>query len=97
LEFGSDPTNPMSLATNRPPVLGVLVDRSIPAGTLLEFSVEATDADLPAQVLTFSLDPPVPPGAEIDQVSGLFRWKPTQTQAVDSYVINVAVTVNGKP
>src|SRR5206468_5346015 len=97
LEFGSDPTNPMSLATNRPPVLGVLVDRSIPAGTLLEFTVEATDADLPAQVLTFSLDPPVPPGAQIDPVSGLFRWKPTQAQAVNTYVITVTVTDNGKP
>jgi len=97
LEFGSDPTNPKSLATNRPPVLGVLTDRSIPAGMLLEFIVEASDADIPAQVLTFSLDPPVPQGAEIDPVSGLFRWKPTQGQAVDTYVITVTVTDNGKP
>ena len=97
LEFGSDPTNPLSLATNRPPILGALADQAVPAGTSLEFTVAAADSDIPAQILTFSLDPPAPPGAEIKPNSGLFTWKPTQAQALNSYVITVRVTDNGKP
>jgi hypothetical protein len=97
LEFGSDPSNPLSLATNRPPILGALADRAVPAGTSLTFIVEATDADIPGQILTFSLDPPAPPGAEINPGNGLFTWKPTQAEALNSYVITVRVTDDGKP
>ena len=97
LEFGSDPTNPLSWATNRPPILGAIGDQALPAGQLLTFLVTATDSDIPAQTLTFALDPPAPPGADIDPGSGLFHWTPTQFQAPNSYIITVRVTDNGKP
>jgi len=97
VEFGSDPADPLSLATNRPPILGALADQTVPAGTLLTLTCEASDPDLPAQALTFSLDPPAPAGAEIIPMTGQFTWKPTQAQALKSYLITVRVTDNGKP
>ena len=97
IEFGSDPTDPLSLATNRPPVLGVLADQTVPAGTLLTVVCGASDPDKPAQTLTFSLNPPSPAGAEIDPSTGLFTWRPTQSQALDSYLISLRVTDNGNP
>ena len=48
-------------------------------------------------MLTFSLEPPAPAGAEINPVNGLFQWKPAQSQALNSYLITVRVTDNGKP
>ena len=97
LEFGSNPADPLSLATNRPPVLGALADQSVPAGTLLTLTCAASDPDLPAQTLSFSLVPPAPVGAEINPMTGQFTWKPTQAQALKSYMITVRVTDNGKP
>src|SRR5213078_1189611 len=97
LEFGSDPANPLSLATNRPPILGAIAEQTVPAGTLLTLTAAASDPDIPAQRLTFSLEPPVPAGAEINQANGLFRWKPAQAQALNSYLITVRVTDDGKP
>ena len=74
-----------------------MADQTVPAGTLLTLTCEASDPDLPAQTLTFSLDPPAPVGAEINPLSGQFTWKPTQAQALKSYLITVRVTDNGKP
>ena len=56
-----------------------------------------TDNDIPAQTVTISLDPPVPPGAEINPSNGVFIWKPTQAQALNSYTITVRATDDGKP
>src|SRR5881396_779461 len=85
VEFGSDPADPLSLATNRPPVLGALADQTVPAGTLLTVACGASDPDIPGQTLTFSLNPPTPTGAEINSETGRFTWKPIQAQALRSY------------
>ena len=97
LEFGSDPANPRSLATNRPPIVSAIAEQTVPAGTLLTLTVAASDPDIPAQTLTFSLEPPVPARAEINPVTGLFTWNPAQAQALNSYSITVRVTDDGKP
>jgi YVTN family beta-propeller protein len=97
VEFGSDPADPLSLATNRPPILGAVADQAVAAGTLLSLTLRATDPDVPAQMLTFSLDPVVPPGAQIDSSNGLFIWRPTQDQALQSYRITVRATDDGSP
>ncbi len=47
--------------------------------TLLTFTATATDADLPANTLTFSLSGE-PAGALIDPVSGVFTWTPSEAQ-----------------
>jgi hypothetical protein len=43
------------------------------------FTATATDSDLPAQALTFSLVS-APPGAAIDASTGAFSWTPTEAQ-----------------
>jgi len=97
IEFGSDPTNPLSLATNRPPVIDAIASRTIPAGSLLSIAVLATDPDLPQQSLVFGLDAPVAPRASIDPTNGLFTWAPNQAQALNTYTFTVRVTDSGTP
>ncbi len=96
LDFGSDPANPLSLATNRPPALAIITNRTISAGQTLAFTALATDADIPVQQLIFSLTN-APPGAAINTTNGLFTWTPNPTQAPSTNAITVLVTDNGSP
>jgi hypothetical protein len=66
---------------------------STKAGTL-SFTVGASDPDVPANVLTFSLVSP-PTGASIDPASGVFAWTPTEAQGPGTNVIMVRVTDSG--
>ena len=66
-------------------------------GSPISFTATATDSDIPANTLTFSLEDgtdPVPAGASIDPVSGAFTWTPTETQGPGSYTFNIRVTDN---
>ena len=56
---------------------------------------ERTDADLPANTLTFSLDSGAPAGASITG-AGVFTWTPTNVQTGD-FTVTVRVTDNGSP
>jgi len=94
-EFGSDPTNPLSLATNRPPVIGGIGTKTVAAGSVLSFVVSASDPDIPQQTLTFALEPPVPGGAAINPTNGLFSWGPSQAFALNTHSITVRVTDDG--
>lgn len=73
--------------TNQPPSLGVISDQQVFTGDPVTFDADATDADLPAQTLTYSLDG-APAGATIDPVTGEFSW-PSAT--VGGYVFDVVV------
>ncbi|HEX5221861.1 MAG TPA: lamin tail domain-containing protein [Verrucomicrobiae bacterium] len=90
------PGSPNSVPTNTAPVLDALVNRTVAEGTLLTFTATATDADLPPQTLTFSLEAGAPTGANISS-SGVFSWIPTEAQGPGSYPITVRVTDNGAP
>ncbi len=63
----------------------------------LTLSATATDPDIPANTLRFSLDPGAPAGAHIDPATGLFIWMPTRAQAASSNTITIRVTDNGLP
>lgn len=92
-------TNSFTLAVaeaNVAPTLAVIPDASINEGDLLAFGAAATDADLPAQSLTFTLDPDAPAGATISP-SGQFQWTPSEAQGPGVYPIIVRVTDNGGP
>jgi RHS repeat-associated protein len=82
---------------NSPPVLAAIADRTANVGTLLIFTNTATDLDLPAQKLTFSLDPGAPAGATVNPTNGIFRWTPDISQASTTNTITVRVTDNGTP
>lgn len=80
------------LEVNQSPVLDPIADAVVSEGELLEFQAAASDPDLPAQALTFSLAPGSPSGAAIDPVSGVFRWQPGEQQGGNTYTITVRAT-----
>lgn len=60
------------------------------------FTFAATDTDLPANTLTWTLVG-APSGAGINASTGLFTWTPTEAQGPGSYTFDVKVTDNGSP
>ena len=79
---------------NTPPVLAAIGNQTIAEGTELTFTAIATDADLPADTLTFSLadgSGSVPTGAAIT-AGGLFSWTPTEAQGPGTYTFDVVVS-----
>ena len=72
------------LETNQPPVLAGIGNHTTDEQTLLTFTATASDPDVPANTLHFSLAGE-PAGAVIDPVSGVFTWTPTEAQGPGSY------------
>ena len=68
---------------NVAPVLEAVGDQTVDEQTLLSFTATATDADVPANGLLFSLSGE-PVGASIDPNSGVFTWTPTEGQGPGS-------------
>ncbi|MFQ5966663.1 MAG: Ig-like domain-containing protein, partial [Acidimicrobiia bacterium] len=79
------------------PVLSPIGAQSGDEGTLITFTATATDADVPANGLTFSLEGVPPAGASIDPVSGVFSWTPSEAQGPGVYPVTVRVTDDGTP
>ena len=75
---------------NVPPLLATIPPQAVNEGTLLTFTAAATDADAPANTLTYSLVN-APAGAAIDASSGVFTWTPTEAQGPGSFSFNVRV------
>jgi hypothetical protein len=82
---------------NQAPDLAPIEDRSIERGETVSFTATATDPDLPANTLTYTLDDSAPQGATIDPVTGEFTWTPTASQAAGAYTITVLVIDDGSP
>ncbi|HOW64014.1 MAG TPA: lamin tail domain-containing protein, partial [Verrucomicrobiota bacterium] len=103
LFFMSSPTPraanvvPGSTATNAAPILAKLDDQIVNENHALTFVATATDEDLPAQRLTFSLDPGAPAGATIQPATGQFSWVPSEAQGPGLHTVSVRVTDNGTP
>ncbi len=90
---------------NVAPVLAAIGNKSGDEGSLITFDAEATDADIPANVLTFSLADgttscgtvtscTVPVGATINSSTGEFDWTPPDN---GTFRFKVVVTDNGVP
>jgi hypothetical protein len=79
--------------TNTAPELGAIGDQFIYLGQTLTFTATATDADLPAQLLAFSLNG-APAGANIDTATGTFTWTPA---TLGTNTLTVRVSDNGQP
>ncbi len=82
---------------NKPPVLAAIGAKSVDEGSQLTFTVSATDADLPANTLAFSLDSGAPTGATINPTTGQFRWTPGETDGPGVYAVTVRVVDDGTP
>src|SRR5205823_7058919 len=64
--------------------------------TTLNVSASATDADLPANTLTFALVSS-PAGMTINPATGAISWTPTEAQGPSTNIVSVSVTDNGVP
>ncbi len=83
---------------NLPPVLDVIEDQNVDAEANLSFTATASDPDLPANQLTYSLDQASEDaGMTIDTATGEFSWTPTADQAQASFEVTVTVTDDGNP
>ena len=80
---------------NLAPVLAAIGAKAVAEQTLLSFTATASDVDLPAQTLIFSLaagtSGSVPTGAAIT-AGGAFTWTPTEAQGPGSYTFDVCVS-----
>ena len=81
---------------NSPPSLTVPPNQTISELTAVSVSASATDADIPANTLTFSLVLP-PAGMSINPNTGAISWTPTEAQGPSVNAITVVVTDNGSP
>jgi hypothetical protein len=79
---------------NEAPVLSPIGDQNGAVGNEVTFDANATDADIPANTLTFSLDAGAPAGATINASTGVFSWTPGSSGA---FPVTVRVTDNGTP
>ncbi|NQX02684.1 tandem-95 repeat protein, partial [bacterium] len=73
------------------PVLAVIPAQTVSEGVLLTFTAAATDADLPANTLTYSLIN-APVGSSIVASTGVFAWTPTEAQGPGSFTFTVQVS-----
>jgi hypothetical protein len=79
---------------NLAPVLDSIGDWMVDEQTELSFTATASDPDLPANSLTFSLVG-APEGATINASTGDFTWTPTEAQGPESYTFDIVVTDDG--
>jgi hypothetical protein len=96
MNYGILITTTNAPAVNTPPQLAPIANQSVIAGATINFTNTATDFDLPAQTLSFSL-PNAPAGATIDASNGIFNWRPTIAQSPTTNLLSVIVTDNGTP
>lgn len=85
------------LETNAAPVLEAIEKKTVSRGETLVVNASASDADIPANALTFTLGPGAPGGAAIDPESGVFSWTPDNEQEPGAYTITIVVTDDGEP
>jgi hypothetical protein len=82
---------------NAAPVLAAVPEAVIAEGMALVVTHRATDADLPANALRFSLGAGAPVGATIDAFDGVFRWTPNEFQGPSTNRIEIVVTDDADP
>ncbi len=81
---------------NESPILTIPASANVDEQTPFAFTATATDSDVPANGLTFSLIG-APPGASINPQTGAFTWIPTESQGPNVYSFQVKVTDDGSP
>jgi hypothetical protein len=86
------------LNVNEPPVLTAIGDKSMVRSHVLTLTATATDPDLPADTLTFTLDTAsLALGMTIDPTTGDFQWTPAESLRPGGYTVTVTVADAGDP
>lgn len=83
--------------TNSAPILASIANRTIHAGSFVVISNTASDADLPANTLTFSLASGGESGASVHPASGRFTWLTSDADADTTNNFSISITDNGVP
>ncbi len=93
----SKPVSVTVREVNQAPTLsGVPAAAAIDEMAPYTFTTVGSDADLPAQNLTFSISGgTLPPGATFNVATGVFSWTPSEAQGPGVYNFTVRVTDNG--
>ena len=76
---------------NVAPVLAAIPAQTVSQGAELTFTASATDPDLPANTLTYSLIG-APAGASINGSTGVFTWTPAEAQGPGTFNFTVRVS-----
>jgi Glycosyl hydrolases family 28/MBG domain (YGX type)/Putative Ig domain/Immunoglobulin domain len=84
-------SSPVVVGVNTPPVLAAIPAQSVNENAALTFTASATDSDLPANTLTYSLVG-APTGAAIASSTGVFTWTPTEAQGPGTFNFTVRVS-----
>ncbi|MBI5386506.1 MAG: DUF11 domain-containing protein, partial [Verrucomicrobia bacterium] len=82
---------------NARPTLTLPPSLTVNEGQIVTFTNRATDADLPAQALTFTLGEGAPAGAGVHPSSGVFTWHPAEFQGGTTNRLAIIVTDNATP
>src|SRR5690606_14048836 len=77
---------------NVAPVLNTIGAKTVNEGEALTFTASATDADLPANTLTYRLKD-APADATIGETDGVFRWTPGELDGPDTIKFTVIVKI----
>lgn len=85
------------LESNSPPILAAIPNATMVAGDTLLVQAAATDSDLPANALSYSLDASAPSNATINATSGLLSWPTETTDTGAPHTLTIRVTDNGVP
>ncbi len=80
----------LSLTQNRTPVLATVADQTLDEGQTLSLTLSGTDADLPAQSLTFYLISG-PTGMAVTS-AGVLTWTPSESQGPSTNAVSVALS-----
>jgi hypothetical protein len=81
---------------NVAPVLAAIPSQTVSEGSLVSLNASATDADIPANTLTYSLIG-APAGASIVGNTGVLSWTPTEAQGPGSFNFTVRVSDGALP
>ena len=82
-------------ALNTPPTLPVQPNFTVGELSTLIVTNTATDTDVPANTLTYSLL--TPPAGAVISTAGVISWTPTEAQGPGAYTITTRVVDNGTP
>ncbi|MGI9242545.1 MAG: Ig-like domain repeat protein [Verrucomicrobiales bacterium] len=80
---------------NVPPSIPAITDQTVAEGALLAFPITATDDDLPANRLSYSIDASsLASGMSIDPDTGAFSWTPDEMDGQNTFDVTVTVRDN---
>src|SRR5439155_16186505 len=73
---------------NSAPVLATTANQTVNEGSPLTLTITATDPDLPANTLAYTLDAGAPAGMTINASSGVLSWTPSEAQGPGTSTID---------